>query len=339
MTARSYLTTLAITCLLLAGCGDKTTKAPSSPAASPSEPASAASSSATPVTLPAITTLDAAQKFTDNNSPDWILTSHAVAWVATTEGVRRYSPDGTILGTTSVGGPICLAMDEGFEAVWVGVCGPEAAIVRLDPATGEVTARISVGGGLMPEGSLGAGEGAVWAITGDPVRLLRIDPATNAVSGSFTLGAGAAGVRAGEGGVWVTLADVGKVARINPATGEIVEAIAVGSTPRFLTVANGGVWVMNNGDGSVSHIDPATDHVVATISVDAGPINGGDIAAGGGSVWARVSNSVVARIDPKGDTVTARYGSPSGSGSVGADDGAVWISAHDVNTIWRLPLK
>ncbi len=284
MTARSYLTTLAITCLLLAGCGDRTTKAPSSRSASPPEPASAASSTATPVTLPAVTALDAALEITDNDSPDWVLMSHAVAWVATKEGIRRYSPDGTILGTTSVGGPICLAMDEAFEAVWVGVCGPEAAVVRLDPATGAVIARISIAGGLMPEGSLGAGEGAVWAISEDPVRLLRIDPATNVVSASFTLGAGAAGVRAGEGGVWVTLADVGKVAHIDPATGEILEAIAVGNTPRFLTVANRGVWVMNNGDGSVSHIDPATDHVVATVSVDAGPINGGDIAAGGGSV-------------------------------------------------------
>ncbi len=338
MSSRSYLTSLAITCLLLTGCGDGTMKAPSSRSASPSEPASAASSTATPAPLPRVTALDAALEVTDNNSPDWVLVSNGVAWVATSDGVRRYSPDGTILGTTAVGGPICLAMDAGFDAVWVGVCGPEAAVVHLDPATGDVIARIPIDGGLMPEGSLGAGEGAVWAITEDPVRLLRIDPATNTVSAAFTLGAGAAGVRAGDGGVWVTFAGAGTVAHIDPAAGEIVETIAVGNTPRFLTVAHGGVWVMNNGDGSVSHIDPATDDVVATVSVDEGPINGGDIAAGGGSVWARVSNSVVARIDPADDTVTARYGSPSGSGSVGADDNAVWISAHDVSRIWRLPL-
>jgi len=33
-----------------------------------------------------------------------------------------------------------------------------------------------------------------------------------------------------------------------------------------------------------------------------------------------------------------RYGPPSGSGAVIVGAGAVWISAHDVDTVWRLPL-
>ena len=32
------------------------------------------------------------------------------------------------------------------------------------------------------------------------------------------------------------------------------------------------------------------------------------------------------------------YGPPSGSGSVTADGEAVWVSAHDVPAVWRLPL-
>ena len=45
---------------------------------------------------------------------------------------------------------------------------------------------------------------------------------------------------------------------------------------------------------------------------------------------------VVAKIDPATDTVVARYGPAGGSGSVAADDRAVWITAHDILRIWRL---
>ena len=33
-----------------------------------------------------------------------------------------------------------------------------------------------------------------------------------------------------------------------------------------------------------------------------------------------------------------RYGPPSGSGSVAADDTVAWITAHDTGSLWRLPL-
>ena len=76
---------------------------------------------------------------------------------------------------------------------------------------------------------------------------------------------------------------------------------------------------------------------MATIPVGAGSSSGGDIAVGGGFVWARLSDSLIAHVDPATDTVVARYGPPSGSGSVAADEDAVWVSAHDVTTVWRLP--
>ena len=85
-------------------------------------------------------------------------------------------------------------------------------------------------------------------------------------------------------------------------------------------------------------VDPATNTVTATIHVSGRPIQGGDIAVGGGSVWARVSDVLIAQIDAATNTVVARFGESWGSGSVAADDEAVWISAHDVLSIWRLPL-
>ncbi len=78
---------------------------------------------------------------------------------------------------------------------------------------------------------------------------------------------------------------------------------------------------------------------MASISVSGTSIEGGDIAVGGRSVWARVSDSLVARIDPATNTVTQRPGRPAGSGSVAADDAAVWISAQDIDRVFRVPLQ
>ena len=51
-----------------------------------------------------------------------------------------------------------------------------------------------------------------------------------------------------------------------------------------------------------------------------------------------MSGALVAKIDPRTNMVTARYSPPAGSGSVAADARALWISAHDVNAVFRLPL-
>lgn len=115
--------------------------------------------------------------------------------------------------------------------------------------------------------------------------------------------------------------------------------MATGAGARFFAVGEGAVRVQNNVAGTGSRVDPATNRVTATIPVDDGPVSGGDLTVGGGFVWARVSGSLVAKIDPRTNTVVARYGPAGGSGSVAADAQALWITAHDVNAVYRLPLR
>lgn len=124
--------------------------------------------------------------------------------------------------------------------------------------------------------------------------------------------------------------------RIDPADPASQTPIDVGSFPRFLAVGDDAVWVMNQRDGSVTRVAP-DGTVVATIAVS-GPIDGGDIAVGGGSVWVQPGGDLLIQVDPASNAVVATYGPPSGSGSVVADDNAVWVSAHDTESIWRLPL-
>lgn len=230
----------------------------------------------------------------------------------------------------------------GFNSVWVGACrSGSPSIVRIDPVTNKVVASIELDvSDLQEESSIAAGEGAVWALTaGYPQMLLKVDPATDKVAASYPMtSSDLGGVRAGFGALWIAQTTGNNVLRVDPATGLVADEIGVGARPRFLAVGLEAVWVMNASDGTVSRIDPVSATVTATIAVSPRSIDGGDIAVGGGYVWARVSDILVSQIDPVTNEVVARYRPGSGSGSVAADGGAVWISAHDVDAVWRLPL-
>jgi YVTN family beta-propeller protein len=137
--------------------------------------------------------------------------------------------------------------------------------------------------------------------------------------------------------VWVTNPAFGLVQKIDVASNRVVATIKVGSTPRFFAIGEGGVWTLDQDDGSVTRIDPATGTVVATIPAGVAG-SGGDMTAGGGWVWARGTDILLSQIDPRTNTVVRRYGPPSGSGAAVVGFGAVWVSAHDISTVWRLPL-
>jgi streptogramin lyase len=212
-------------------------------------------------------------------------------WYALPEqgAVERREPGAPDSGGEQIpvdGSPSRISAGEG--SVWVVSA---SILTRVDPASGEVTDEIALGGFGS---ALAVGGGAVWVVV-DNRELVRVDAATGeaadeaidvpdalgvavgggsawVVSGSGdvtridldSLGAtaaparvrGAVGIAAGEGGVWVTSLDR-SVTRIDPATGEIVgDAMQVGDEPASVTVGEGAVWVANGGDGTVTRIEP-----------------------------------------------------------------------------------
>jgi YVTN family beta-propeller protein len=203
---------------------------------------------------------------------------------------------------------------------------------------------IPLGGGIpSDEASVAAGEGAVWVVAGTTRRsLLDIDPTTQAVVATFDFPSTSmpTAVRAGLGGVWVVSPTQDQLLRFDPKTLAQVATIRVPGRPTFLAIGAGSVWVMAHDAGTVSRIDPSTSTVTATIDLG-GPIaeGQGDIAVGGGFVWVRGDQTFAWKIDPASNAVVAVYTYKPGSGSIAADDDAVWISTEGPQTLFRLPLR
>jgi DNA-binding beta-propeller fold protein YncE len=181
----------------------------------------------------------------------------------------------------------------------------------------------------------------VWLLTDAAGVLARVDPATNRVTARIPVRPHSFCAAFGFDSVWTasttdgTPEGAGSVQRVDPRTESVVATIPVGRGPRFLAAGAGGVWTLDQGDGTVSRVDPVRNALAAAIPTEV-PGTGGDIAVGAGRVWVRAKRTALSVIDPATGRVTARYGPPNGSGAVRANDRVVWVTAHDVQTVWVL---
>jgi virginiamycin B lyase len=278
--------------------------------------------------------------------PDWAMTVGDTVWVSGVEpGIVGYdATTGAQRAAVPLDGEVLLAMEQGLGALWAaeGTGGDWGkTLLRIDPDSGEVTLRAEVPGtGFIPESSLAIAEDAVWGITGegaDERELISIDPGTGEVVDRYPAPKSASAVRAGFGSLWVSTA-TGSVVRVSPEDGQAEAEMETGHQPTFLAVSRDAVWVLNADDGTLSRIDPAADAVVTTIRVSEQRVQGGDLVATDDEVWVRTTGELAVAVDPATDQVVRRLGPAAGSGSVAVAGGAVWLSAHDSQTVHRVPL-
>jgi DNA-binding beta-propeller fold protein YncE len=336
-TVRRFSTLAAAALLGLSAVACATHPAAPPPAAAPTTTGSEADA------LPVLRDITAigASTIKASPSPDWAVAAAGSVWVAGVgPGLQRYdATTGAVTGKLAIYS-VCSAMDQGFGSIWAMSCDYSSPkLVRIDAATGASTAEIPMPARLPAESSVGAGEGAVWLLTtGSPRQLLAVDPGTNTVARTLPAPDGAKAVRAGFGAVWVSIAAPGQLVRLDPASGQVVATIKVGPSASFLTIGPDAVWVIGPSEATVSRVDPATNTVTATIKVSSSAISGGDVAASEDAVWVRGTKDALAvRINPQANAVVDRLGPPAGSGGITITDTSVWITAHDVQSIWRLP--
>jgi streptogramin lyase len=195
-------------------------------------------------------------------------------------------------------------------------------LLRMDPATRRVTARIPLGGTM----ALAPGKGALWVgLTKDnEYRLLRIDPHTNRIAARLRLPDVPGGPVGGmpftfDGNLWVLTAEA--AVRIDQRTGRPTATVRTardGYIIRSFAGAYGDLWV-HTSDGRLLRLDGTTGKRKATLQVpDATVIS--DLATNGLFLFDQAS---ISRVDAK---LHRLWRTPIPSiGPAVAADGRLWV--------------
>lgn len=266
--------------------------------------------------------------------PDWLAVTGDALWVTSSSANHVVRLDATTNKPDAVitlAKP-CSGLAIGFGSLWIPSCGSHN-LVRADHKTGAIQATIPAGP-ADSEGGITTGAGSVWLVTSATSELDRIDPATNAVTARIAIPKGSFNpIYAGDS-VWIASNEGNSLVRVDPATNKVVGVTPIGPKPRFLTVGEGSVWVLNQGDGTISRVDAATGKLLATIPAGI-PGLGGEIAYGGGSVWATVFGYPITRIDPAKNKVVQQWVGQGGD-SIRYAHGSVWLTFLTGAKVWRL---
>ena len=223
---------------------------------------------------------------------------------------------------TQIGSPT-FGLATGGGSVWVGGLG-SGDVIRVDPATGKVVARVSVGARVF---NLAAAPGAVWAIDNALSTAVRVDTKTANVTARVPVGFQPYDIEWGFGSAWVANAGDGTVWRIT--NGKVAKKIKVGAEPNGLTAYRGALWVSDHTLGKVVRIDPATNRITATVKIP-----GADWITGlGDNIYVSQETNQVSRISVTtlkltGIAKVAR--NPLGSTIVGKQ---LWVPCIDANEV------
>lgn len=293
------------------------------------------------------------------SKPAQVVTGGSSVWVIPNLGpIQRFdAATGALLGT------VPLQLDDfptrpavAFGSLWMATEWNDQ-LNRIDLATGEIVARITIPGGLrgvggaIPDGPAAAEDG-VWVLsdaTGLDRTLLRIDPATNTVARTLPAPRGADVVGYGFGALWVShvpLQGGPGIYRVEPATGDVLADIEITGGAFMIRVAFGSVWTSgvepdaaSGGYETLNRIDPATNAVVAKIPYAAVATEWhSDIAEAGGSLWISSKTALLVQIDPAQNRIVDRFVPSTGGGGVAADATSVWFTAWDDARLHRLPI-
>jgi streptogramin lyase len=226
----------------------------------------------------------------------------------------------------------CSGLAVDFGSLWIPSCG-DHTLVRADVKTGAIQATIQASP-ADSEGGIATGAGSVWLVTSKTSELDRIDPVTNAIVAKISIPAGSFNPVFANDSIWVSSNRGNALVRVSPATNTVISSTPIGPMPRFLAVGAGSVWVLNQGDGSISRVDATSGKLLATIPAGI-PGFGGEIAFGGGAVWATVFKFPITKVDPATNIVTGQWHGAGGD-SIRYGHGSIWLTSYSGEKVWRL---
>jgi hypothetical protein len=225
----------------------------------------------------------------------------------------------------------------GGGTLWVSLAG-DGALVRLDPRTGRVLARIDVHRAdprALGGGPLATDERQVWIAA--PVHV-DDDPVVGNASGWI----GRVGVRGsklritqvhgdppfqigvGTAGVWVTGGRT--VRKVDARTGAVVGALRLPAYLGAVAVGTNAVWVDEPNTGRLVEIDPRTRRVRGSVAIGRSTGRGSMVVVGS-VVWAATDGGVVS-VNQRSRRVTARLSVP-GASAVAFGRSRLWVVGRD----------
>jgi virginiamycin B lyase len=141
-----------------------------------------------------------------------------------------------------------------FGSVWA-ISSGEGNVYRVNPATRQVTAMITVAEG--PRFST-EGAGSLWVLSQSDGSVSRIDPASNKVVAVIPVHVPGKGgeICYGGGLIWVTM-DGNPVTRIDPASNKVIDQYGNYPKADAIRYGFGSIWVSDHGKGELWRIDPA----------------------------------------------------------------------------------
>jgi DNA-binding SARP family transcriptional activator/ABC-type branched-subunit amino acid transport system substrate-binding protein/streptogramin lyase len=172
-----------------------------------------------------------------------------------------------------------VAVGEG--AVWV-ISGPTTSVLRIDPQSGRVTARIPIvaqAGSRSPFPiAIATGLGSVWVLNATAASVTRIDPVQGGVTATIPIGIERVPQRlaVGDGAAWIADAD-GTLTRID-ATTNATTTTAVAPSLYDVGVGAGGVWVTSGSQiagGGLAAATPSGGQAQALPASQCSPIYSG----------------------------------------------------------------
>ncbi len=356
MMPRSMTISLMVVALLGVACsgpglGSHPSGSPAVPGSAPQASAELRSSApSNPAQTPLPAGVLASIAVQHGDAPGGLAIGFGSVWVESHRGTYLYriDPDSDrIVAQIDLGQEACGVPGIGFGRVWVPPCSDGTRTSVIDPDTNQVVGTYE--GGIIETVFV---DGSVWTSTPTTIdgTFLRIDPTSLQPIATTHVGRWPVVAVEGDGFIWVADGDPdpsrGSISKVDPMTGL---AVATLSTPdpgagAMLRFAFGALWFKGSDNPRLLRIDPVSGSVTTYMIAgyegmsqffDANPVDGL------GSLWMRIADATVARIDPATGRVTGTYPADpaGGGGEVAVAFGSLWVANFATDTIWRVRIQ
>jgi DNA-binding beta-propeller fold protein YncE len=260
----------------------------------------------------------------------WALTRHPAA------AVWRIDPRSNRVA----GKPTRLPVDPwsiavGAGSVWVTPNGADGRLIRIDPRTGRISARISAHP-IYFGSVLAVGAGFVWTGNDDEryqrgATVSKLNPRTNRVVGKPLVLGSPQSIAFGQGALWV--ADhAGWLVKIDPSRFRVVARQRLDFGAHGVVVTDGAVYVADAHGSRLLEADPETARTRRVAPLQIGPIYP---AVGAGSIWSSsaavwgdgaAQDDRVVRIDPKTLAIAETFHVGGNASAVAFGFGSLWAA-------------